>query len=206
MKNLLLCTAALSLVSGCYPVHASPCDYDHVVKSKYVQTIEETKNFKTEVFDYVEDTRKCVVTMTVKIGKEFYPTRGEFVFSPTMSQVEACAFAEERAKSEIIRKISPQTLTAKTDMQCNLKQVVKEPIKSEQNVVTTTTTEPVIVEERVYIDGVLVETRKPISNVYKLIKPIRPGYNPDPTSYQHGDYADGGITLTNVFSILFGNL
>jgi len=202
MKNLLLCTAALSLVSGCYPVHASPCDYDHVVKSKYIQTIEETKNFKTEVFDYVEDTRKCVVTMTVKIADRYYPTRGEFVFSPTMSQVEACAFAEERAKSEIIRKISPQTLTAETDMQCNLQQAKKDPINNE--VVTITKSEPEVISERVYIDGVLVETRE--SNVVKLIKPIRPGYNPDPTSYRHGDYDNSGITLTSVFSILFGNL
>ena len=41
-----------------------------------------------------------------------------FTFGPDMSENEACKNAEKRAKEKIIRKVSPEILTAKTDMVC----------------------------------------------------------------------------------------
>ena len=41
----------------------TPCDYDHKIDSEFTKTIESTKNVKRKVFPYIEDSRKCVMTM-----------------------------------------------------------------------------------------------------------------------------------------------
>ena len=70
------------------------------------------------MYPYIEDTRKCVISMEVLIDDEWYITSGMFTFSPDMSENQACINAEYRAKEQIIRKVSPEVLTAKTDMVC----------------------------------------------------------------------------------------
>ena len=114
--------ASFGIISGFAIDHIAnaktPCDYDHKIDSEFTKTIESTKNVKRKVFPYVEDARKCVMTMEVKIDSKWYDTDGMFTFSPDMSENEACKNAEQRAKEKIIRKISPEVLTSKTDMVC----------------------------------------------------------------------------------------
>ena len=133
--------SAILLLSTCAnPAPAeSPCDYDSSVNTKYTKTIEKTSDFKKRVFPYDEDTRKCVINMNVTIDGKTYPTMGDFGFGPDISENSACKNAENRAKEMIIRKVSPEVLSANTDMKCTVKteEIVKvEKPKEIQKVVT----------------------------------------------------------------------
>ena len=110
----------LSTCSNLAPAESS-CDYDSSVNTQYTKTIEKTSDFKKRVFPYVEDTRKCVINMNVTIDGKTYPTMGDFVFGPDISENSACKNAENRAKEMIIRKVSPEVLSANTDMKCTVK-------------------------------------------------------------------------------------
>ena len=128
----------LSTCSNLAPAE-SPCDYDSSVNTQYTKTIEKTSDFKKRVFPYVEDTRKCVINMNVTIDGKTYPTMGDFVFGPYISENSACKNAENRAKEMIIRKVSPEVLSANTDMKCTVKteEIIKvEKPKEIQKVVT----------------------------------------------------------------------
>ena len=128
----------LSTCSNLAPAE-SPCDYDSSVNTQYTKTIEKTSNFKKRVFPYVEDTRKCVINMNVTIDGKTYPTMGDFVFGPDISENSACKNAENRAKEMIVRKVSPEVLSANTDMKCTVKteEIIKvEKPKEIQKVVT----------------------------------------------------------------------
>ena len=140
MKYVKSISAILLLSTCANPAPAeSPCDYDSSVNTKYTKTIEKTSDFKKRVFPYVDDTRKCVINMNVTIDGKTYPTMGDFVFGPDISENSACKNAENRAKEMIIRKVSPEVLSANTDMKCTVKteEIIKvEKPKEIQKVVT----------------------------------------------------------------------
>ena len=119
MKYIKSLSAILLLSTCANPAPAeSPCDYDSSVNTQYTKTIEKTSDFKKRVFPYVDDTRKCVINMNVTIDGKTYPTMGDFVFGPDITENSACKNAENRAKETVIRKVSPEILSAKTDMSC----------------------------------------------------------------------------------------
>ena len=126
--------SALLLLTTCVnPAPAeTPCDYDSSVNTKYTKTIQKTTDYKKRVFPYVDDTRKCVINMNVTIDGISYPTMGDFVFGPDISENSACKNAENRAKEMIVRKVSPEVLSANTDMKCTVK--TKEVVKVEKKV------------------------------------------------------------------------
>ena len=140
MKYVKSLSAILLLSTCANPAPAeSPCDYDSSVNTQYTKTIEKTSDFKKRVFPYVDDTRKCVINMNVTIDGKTYPTMGDFVFGPDISENSACKNAENRAKEMIVRKVSPEVLSANTDMKCTVKteEIVKvEKPKEIQKVVT----------------------------------------------------------------------
>ena len=130
MKYVKSLSALLLLTTCVNPAPAeTPCDYDSSVNTKYTKMIEKTSDYKKKVFPYVDDTRKCVINMNVTIDGISYPTMGDFVFGPDISENSACKNAENRAKEMIIRKVSPEVLTANTDMKCTVKTKKVEPIK-----------------------------------------------------------------------------
>ena len=119
MKYVKSLSALLLLTTCVNPAPAeTPCDYDSSVNTKYTKTIQKTTDYKKRVFPYVDDTRKCVINMNVTIDGISYPTMGDFVFGPDISENSACKNAENRAKETVIRKVSPEILSAKTDMSC----------------------------------------------------------------------------------------
>ena len=133
MKYVKSLSALLLLTTCVNPAPAeTPCDYDSSVNTKYTKTIQKTTDYKKRVFPYVEDTRKCVINMNVTIDGKSYPTMGDFVFGPDISENSACKNAENRAKEMIVRKVSPEVLSANTDMKCTVK--TKEVVKVEKKV------------------------------------------------------------------------
>ena len=176
MKYVKSLSAILLLTTCANPAPAeSPCDYDSSVNTKYTKTIEKTSDFKKRVFPYVEDTRKCVINMNVTIDGKTYPTMGDFVFGPDISENSACKNAENRAKEMIIRKVSPEVLSANTDMKCTVKteKIVEkeiEPIKEtiivpqlgtviESEIVSVVKMKPPVVSTSQYRDSVLGTNR-----------------------------------------------
>lgn len=119
MKKSLV---TLLFLSSCHPAIAdTPCDYQHNVDSQFTKQIDKTVNISKQVFPYIDDTRKCIMTMDVMIDGVSYPTKGEFVFGPDMSENKACENATIRAKTNIIQQVSPEILSAATDMKCEQK-------------------------------------------------------------------------------------
>ena len=133
MKYVKSLSALLLLTTCVNPAPAeTPCDYDSSVNTKYTKMIEKTSDYKKKVFPYVDDIRKCVINMNVTIDGISYPTMGDFVFGPDISENSACKNAENRAKEMIVRKVSPEVLSANTDMKCTVK--TKEVVKVEKKV------------------------------------------------------------------------
>ena len=176
MKYVKSLSALLLLTTCVNPAPAeTPCDYDSSVNTKYTKMIEKTSDFKKRVFPYVDDTRKCVINMNVTIDGKSYPTMGDFVFGPDISENSACKNAENRAKEMIIRKVSPEVLSANTDMKCTVKtkKIVEkkvEPIKEtiiipqlgavvESEIVSVVKMKPPVVSTSQYRDSVLGTNR-----------------------------------------------
>ena len=126
MLGRLTSCVLIASISGCHPVFAdAPCEYDKTVETNWTQQIEKTSNIDKKVFPYVEDTRKCIMSMDVTIQGTTYPTEGAYVFGPDMTENDACEQATVKAKKKVIGEVSPEVLTAKTEMNCSTKDPVQ---------------------------------------------------------------------------------
>ena len=147
MISRTVTTGLIMALGGCHPAFAdTPCDYVKDVQTNWTQQIEKTSNIDKKVFPYVEDTRKCVMTMDVTIDGQTYPAEGSYVFGPDMSENDACENATVNAKKSIISEVSPEILSAKTEMNCSTKDI---PVVAEAPVETVTIQEgtPVVTEK-----------------------------------------------------------
>ena len=176
MKYVKSLSAILLLSTCANPAPAeSPCDYDSSISTQYTKTIQKTTDYKKRVFPYVEDTRKCVINMNVTIDGKTYPTMGDFVFGPDISENSACKNAENRAKEMIVRKVSPEVLSANTDMKCTVKteEIVENKVESikktiiapqlgtviESEIISVVKMKPPVVSTSQYRDSVLGTNR-----------------------------------------------
>ena len=126
MLGRLTSCVLIASISGCHPVFAdAPCEYDKTVETNWTQHIEKTSNIDKKVFPYVEDTRKCIMSMDVTIDGTTYDTEGSYVFGPDMTENDACEQATVKAKKKVIGEVSPEVLTAKTEMNCSTKDPVQ---------------------------------------------------------------------------------
>jgi hypothetical protein len=117
MKKLALLLAVPVLASAA----ESPCDYQHKVTGSYVKQIDRVLDIDRYVSKETDNINVCRVSMTVQIGGEEFDTTGQFSYGPDMSENTACGHAEQRAKENIIRQISPEILNANTTMDCGVK-------------------------------------------------------------------------------------
>lgn len=128
MKKL---TAAIILFAS--PAFAqTPCNYTKDVRTDWKHEIEKTTNIKRNVFPYVENTRKCMMTMDVTIDGKVYPTSGNYVFGPDMTENNACDQATIKAKKEAIGIVSSEILTAKTQLNCAQNKPVQQAVTKQQ--------------------------------------------------------------------------
>lgn len=141
MKKL---TAAIILFAS--PAFAqNPCNYTKDVQTNWKHEIQNTSNIQRNVSPYVENTRKCEMTMDVTIKGKVYPASGSYIFGPDMTENDACDQATIKAKKEVITAVSSEILTSKTQMNCsqtNKKPVQKQVVTSQQvftNTQTSTT-------------------------------------------------------------------
>ncbi len=146
----------IGLASCNYAVADAPCDYVKDVQTNWTQQIEKTSNIDRKVFPYVEDTRKCMMTMDVTINGQTYPAEGSYVFGPDMSENDACDNATVNAKKSVISEVSPEILSAKTEMNCSIQ---------DKPVVAEAPTETVTIQESTPViqEGTPVVTERVIS-------------------------------------------
>ena len=61
-----------------------------------------------------------MVSIEARVDGKWYPSKGEYVFGPDMSQVDACTHAEDRAKKQVMREKIPETLKSEKNLNCSL--------------------------------------------------------------------------------------
>ena len=98
----------------------TPCDFQSKDKLIYEGSIESVRVIKKDVQKYVEDTRKCTMKMESRVDGKWYPSTGEYIFGPDMSEVNACEHAENRAKIQVMRTVIPETLKSEKNLKCDL--------------------------------------------------------------------------------------
>jgi len=98
----------------------TPCDYKTNTKVIYEGNIESVRVVKKDVQKYVEDTRKCTMNIESRIKSKWYPSTGNYIFGPDMSEIDACSLAENRAKTKVMRAIIPETLKSEKNLKCDL--------------------------------------------------------------------------------------
>tara|TARA_Y100001954_G_C15629536_1_gene511976 strand:+ start:262 stop:582 length:321 start_codon:yes stop_codon:yes gene_type:complete len=106
MLGRLTSCILIASISGCHPVFADvPCEYDKTVETNWTQQIEKTSNMDKKVFPYVDDTRKCIMSMDITIDGTTYPTEGSYIFGPDMTENDACEQAIIKAKKQVISEV-----------------------------------------------------------------------------------------------------
>jgi hypothetical protein len=191
MLGRLTSCILIASISGCHPAFADvPCEYDKTVETNWTQHIEKTSNIDKKVFPYVEDTRKCIMSMDVTIDGTTYPTEGSYVFGPDMTENDACDQATVKAKKNIISEVSPEILSAKTEMNCT----TKNPVVVEANpIVESSPVETVIQEGLPEVGTTRVISRKVID-----VTPVT-SYNGHHYQYipkSMNTFSIGSITVT----------
>ena len=203
----------LGLASCNYAVADTPCDYTKDVQTNWTQQIEKTTDIERNVFPYVEDTRKCVMTMNVTIDGQTYPAEGSYVFGPDMTENSACENATVNAKKSIISQVSPEVLSATTEMNCSTKEelpvhaavpqpevnIVERPIVQSSPVVTERIiTQPVVTERiisRKIIDtgpSYVVQSSNSQGLIQSLIGGLTIGFSNKQSGKCYANWTTGG--------------
>ena len=100
----------------------TPCDYKVNNTITYKGSIESVKLISKDIQanPKIKDIRKCVVDIEARVDGKWHPSKGEYMFGPDMSQVDACTHAEDRAKKKVMREIIPETMTSEKNLKCDL--------------------------------------------------------------------------------------
>lgn len=120
-KKLYTLIGALGAIStGFYPGFAySTCQYENTTNNHYSHKINSIKNIQSKTISYVEDTRKCTVTMDVSIDNKWYKAEGSYVFGSYLSEDAGCQHALDRAKEDVLSLVSPETVTGSKNLRCS---------------------------------------------------------------------------------------
>ena len=99
------------------------CDFESKSKVIYEGKLESVRLINKNISQHVEDTRKCTMSIEARVKGKWYPSKGEYMFGPDMSQMDACGLAENRAKVKVMREIIPETLKSEKNLKCTLTNV-----------------------------------------------------------------------------------
>ena len=124
-KPKILTTFLCTLLTTSALATEAPCDYSSKSKVIYEGKLESVRLIKKSIQTnpQIKDVRKCVMSIEARVKGKWYPSKGEYMFSPDMSQEDACGLAENRAKVKVMREIIPETLKGEKNLKCNLTKV-----------------------------------------------------------------------------------
>ena len=124
-KPKILTTFLCTLLATSALATEAPCDYSSKSKVIYEGKLESVRLIKKSIQTnpQIKDVRKCVMSIEARVKGKWYPSKGEYMFSPDMSQMDACGLAENRAKVKVMREVIPETLTGEKNLKCTLTKV-----------------------------------------------------------------------------------
>ena len=126
MQNQTKLAIVLTLLSST-ALAEIPCDYkvnDNIIYEGKIESVKLLSK-SVEKVPKVKDIRKCMVSIEARVDGAWHPSKGEYMFGPNMSQMDACTHAEDRAKKAIMREIIPETLKSEKKLNCHLTNVRK---------------------------------------------------------------------------------
>ena len=124
-KPKILTTFLCTLLTTSALATEAPCDYSSKSKVIYEGKLESVRLIKKsiQINPQIKDVQKCVMSIEARVKGKWYPSKGEYMFGPDMSQEDACGLAEDRAKVKVMREIIPETLKGEKNLKCNLTKV-----------------------------------------------------------------------------------
>jgi len=124
-KPKILTTFLCTLLTTSALATEAPCDYSSKSKVIYEGKLESVRLIKKSIQTnpQIKDVRKCVMSIEARVKGKWYPSKGEYMFSPDMSQMDACELAENRAKIKVMREVIPETLKGEKNLKCTLTNV-----------------------------------------------------------------------------------
>ena len=124
-QNKILTTFLCTLLTTSALATEAPCDYSSKSKVIYEGKLESVRLIKKsiQINPQIEDVQKCVMSIEARVKGKWYPSKGEYMFGPDMSQEDACGLAENRAKVKVMREVIPETLKSEKNLKCSLTNV-----------------------------------------------------------------------------------
>ena len=93
-----------------HSIGAEYSEYDNQTTSTMQGTVESVIVKDKTVTEYFRETKKCKVLIKAKILGKWYMTSQDYIFTPDMSENEACQNAVNRAKERLLQKFVPETI------------------------------------------------------------------------------------------------
>ena len=127
-KKLYTLTGAIA--TAFYPGFAfSACEFKEQSDLSYQLEIESIEDYQAQTTDYAKGARECIVSFRIKVDGQWFIASGNYVYGDKMSDSDGCAVAEERAKQDILRVVSPEKLTGSKELVChnNVNTIKKDP-------------------------------------------------------------------------------
>ena len=118
LYTLIGCLGAFS--SALYPGWAfSTCEFKEQSDLSYQLEIESIEDYQEHTTDYAKGARQCTVSFRIKVDGQWFIASGDYVYD----------VAEDRAKQDILRVVSPEIMTGSKELVChnNVSTVKKDP-------------------------------------------------------------------------------
>ena len=117
-KKLYTLTGAIA--TAFYPGFAfSACEFKEQSDLSYQLQIESIEDYQEHTTDYAKGARQCTVSFRIKVDGQWFIASGDYVYGNKLSDSDGCAVAEERAKQDILRVVSPEKLTGSKELVCH---------------------------------------------------------------------------------------
>lgn len=119
-KKLYTLTGAIA--TAFYPGFAfSACEFKEQSDLSYQLEIESIEDYQEHTTDYAKGARQCTVSFRIKVDGQWFIASGDYVYGNKLSDSDGCAVAEERAKQDILRVVSPEIMTGSKELVCHNK-------------------------------------------------------------------------------------
>ena len=116
-KKLYTLTGAIA--TAFYPGFAfSACEFKEQSDLSYQLEIESIEDYQEHTTDYAKGARQCTVSFRIKVDGQWFIASGDYVYGNKLSDSDGCAVAEERAKQDILRVVSPEIMTGSKELVC----------------------------------------------------------------------------------------
>ena len=117
-KKLYTLTGAIA--TAFYPGFAfSACEFKEQSDLSYQLEIESIEDYQEHTTDFAKGARQCTVSFRIKVDGQWFIASGDYVYGNKLSDSDGCAVAEERAKQDILRVVSPEIMTGSKELVCH---------------------------------------------------------------------------------------